>query len=141
MHSIISCSSPLIIQIEANINNSFFSESFYSIQKKLYKKGYFLYTIFPSYGDNEFELNQIQNLPKIDLQDLETNFTKNYLLQAECYFIKRKSKYSISDFILFAGFGFSSFYIDKYKQSKKFFNKSARGNLEKIYKLIKWTTT
>ena len=38
LHSIISCSSPLIIQIEANINNSFFSESFYSIQKKLYKK-------------------------------------------------------------------------------------------------------
>tara|TARA_B100000035_G_scaffold286782_1_gene271330 strand:- start:559 stop:1473 length:915 start_codon:yes stop_codon:yes gene_type:complete len=137
LHSIISCSSPLIIQIEANINNSVFTESFYSIQKKLYKKDYFLYTIFPSYGDNEFELNQIQNLPKVDLQDIETNFTKNYLLQAECYFIKKKSKYTISDFILFAGFGLSSLYLDKYKTSKKFFSKSSKRNLERIFNLIK----
>ena len=137
LQSIISCSSPLIIQIEANINNSFFSESFYSIQKILYEKGYFFYTMFPSYGDNEFELNQIQNLPKVDLQDIETNFTKNYLLQAECYFVKKKLKYTISDFILFAGFGLSSLYLDKYKKSKKFFNKSSKRNLERIFKLIK----
>tara|TARA_B100000900_G_C20551062_1_gene704761 strand:+ start:639 stop:1553 length:915 start_codon:yes stop_codon:yes gene_type:complete len=137
LQSVISCSSPLIIQIEVNINNSFLSETFYSIQKILYEKGYFFYTMFPSYGNNEFELNQIQNLPKVDLQDIETNFTKNYLLQAECYFVKKKSKYTVSDFILFAGFGLSSLCLDKYKKSKKFFNKSSKRNLERIFKLIK----
>lgn len=137
LNSIISCSSPLILQIEVNINNSFLGETFHSIHKILNKKGYFLYTLFPSYGDNEFEINQFKNLPKVNLDDIETNFTKNYLLQAECYFIKRKSKYSINDFILFSGFGLSSLYLDKYKLSKKNFNKSTREDLEKIYKLIK----
>ena len=74
---------------------------------------------------------------EVNLNDIETIFTKNYLLQAECYFIKRKSKYSINDFILFSGFGLSSLYLDKYKLSKKNFNKSTREDLEKIYKLIK----
>ena len=38
LNSVLSCSLPLIIQIEANINNSIFDQSFDSINKLLIKK-------------------------------------------------------------------------------------------------------
>ncbi len=137
LNSVLSCSLPLIVQIEANINNSIFSQSFDSINKLMVKKGYILYSLFPSYGDKAFRSNLNTNFININLEDIETNFKKQYLLQAECFYIKKKNIYSINDLLLFSGFGLTSFYLDELEKNKNKFNKSIKEKLQKIYNIIK----
>lgn len=137
LNSVLSCSLPLIIQIEANINNSIFDQSFDSINKLLIKKGYLLYSLFPSYGDKAFGSNLKTNFININLEDIETNFKKQYLLQAECFYIRKKKVYSLNDFLLFSGFGLTSFYLEQLEKSKNKFNKFTKEKLYKVYNIIK----
>lgn len=136
LNSVLSCSSPLIIQIEANINNSIFSQSFDSINKLLIKKGYMLYSLFPSYGNKTVGSNHKSNFINVNLEDIETNFKKQYLLQAECFYIRKKNVYSINNFLLFSGFGLTSFYLEQLEINKNKFNKSTKEKLKKIYNII-----
>ena len=105
LKSILTYSDPFLIQIETNINNPIFSESFYKINELLIKKGYSLYTLYPSYGYFDKDKNQMVIDNKINLNDIEINFKKNYLLQAECYYLKEIKKYNIKHYLILLGFG------------------------------------
>ncbi len=136
LNSVLSCSDPFLVQIEANINNPIFAESFASINKIMNKKNYFLYTLFPSYGDlNLTSKNNSANMD-VNLNDIETNFNKRYLLQSECYYVKKVSNYSMKNFVLASGFGLSSLFIEKLKSNKKLKFKQKK-ILKKIYNIIK----
>ncbi len=137
LNSVLSCSDPFLVQIEVNINNPIFNESFSSINSIMNKKNYFLYTLFPSYGDYNFASNQSITSNNVNLSDIETNFNKKYLLQSECYYVKNVSNYSIKNFILISGFGLSSLFLEKLKKNKKKINFQQRKILTKIYNLIK----
>ena len=53
------------------------------------KKNYFFYTLFSSYGDFDLSTNESVSDNKVNLNDIETNFSKKYLLQSECYYVKK----------------------------------------------------
>ena len=137
LNSILNCSNPFLLQIEVNINNPIFKESFNTINNILNKKNYFLYTLFPSYGDYNFSTNQTVFNNNISLNDIETNFNKQSLLQAECYYVKKKSKYSIKEFVLISGFGLSSLFLEKFNINKKILNSNQKKLLTKVYNIIK----
>ena len=54
LNSVLSCSLPLIIQIEANINNSIFDQSFDPINKLLIKKDIYYIHYFLVMGIKRF---------------------------------------------------------------------------------------
>ena len=85
LSSVLKTSDPLIVQIETNMNNSMLHESFSKINNLLIKNNYFLYTLFPSYGNVHSSKNA-----DIDLKDIELNFIKNHIVQSECYYVKKK---------------------------------------------------
>lgn len=134
--SILRCSDPFLVQIEVNINNPIFNESFSAINRIMNKKNYFLYTLFPSYGDFDILTNKSITDNKVNLNDIETNFSKKYLLQSECYYIKNISNYSFKNFVLTAGFGLTGLFLQKLNKSKKI-NLKQKNILTKIYNIIK----
>lgn len=134
--SILRCSDPFLVQIEVNINNPIFNESFSAINRIMNKKNYFLYTLFPSYGDFDLSTNKSITDNKVNLNDIETNFSKKYLLQSECYYIKNISNYSFKNFVLTAGFGLTGLFLQKLNKSKKI-NLKQKNILTKIYNIIK----
>ena len=137
LNSILSCSDPFLIQIEANMNNPIFEESFSAINSILNKKNYFLYTLFPSYGDYDFSSNQKITNNSVNLNDIETNFNKKFLLQSECYYLKKKTKYNMKQFVLISGFGLSSLFLEKFEKNKKKIGTHQRKVLSRIYNIIK----
>jgi len=136
LNSILNCSDPFLIQVEVNINNPIFMESFSSINSVLNKKNYFLYTLFPSYGEYDFSSNKKIN-NNINLNDIETNFNKKFLLQSECYYVKKIKKYNAKQFVLISGFGLSSLFLEKFEKNKKKINIQQRKLLSKVYNIIK----
>jgi FkbM family methyltransferase len=113
LNSILKCSSPFLIQIETNINNPIFSQTFNQINNILTKNDYFLYTLFPSYGSKNSDDNSVKIDNNVNLDDIEINTNKNYLLQAECYYVKKIKKYSVKNFLIILGFGLIGLYNEK----------------------------
>jgi len=136
LSSVLSCSDPFLVQIEVNINNPIFAESFMSINKLMNKRNYFLYTLFPSYGDLNLSSKNNNSNTNVNLNDIETNFNKKYTLQSECYYIKKVSNYSMKNFVLVSGFGLSSLFLEKLKENKKL-NFKQKKILTNIYNIIK----
>ena len=80
------------------------------------KKGYILYSLFPSYGDKAFRSNLNTNFININLEDIETNFKNNIYFKLNVFILKKI--YSINDLLLFSGFGLTSFYLDELEKNK-----------------------
>ena len=137
LDSILKCSDPFLIQIEVNINNPIFNESFSAINRIMMKKNYFLYTLFPSYGDFDLSTNESVSDNKVNLNDIETNFSKKYLLQSECYYVKKISNFSLKNFILTAGFGLTSLFLEKLQKNEKKIDLKQKKILKRIYNIIK----
>mgnify|MGYP001348387721 CR=1 FL=1 len=121
VNSVLKNSSPLIVQIETNINNPMLDESFSKINNSLINDGYFLYTLFPSYG--ELNLKKYNN---INLNDIELNLIKNYIVQGECYYIKRKKYYTPKDLVCIYAYGFHEYFLNILTTSVKRFSNSEK---------------
>ena len=127
LSSVLKTSNPLIVQIETNMNNSMFHESFSKINNLFLNKNYFLYTLFPSYGDSD-----LTKTLDINLKDIELNFIKNHIVQSECYYIKRKKYYTVKDLVCLSAYGFHEYFKKILNTSK---NKLTR-NEKKIFKKL-----
>jgi FkbM family methyltransferase len=128
--SVLKISNPLIVQIETNMNNSMLHQSFSKINNLLINENYFLHTLFPSYGDPDS--TKISN---INLKDIELNFIKSHIVQSECYYIKKKQKYTIKDLVCFYAYGFHEYFKKNLNKSVNKFSKSEKKilkNLENI---------
>ena len=129
--SVLKSSSPLIVQIEANINNPMLNESFSKINKLFINKEYFLYTLFPSYGEINLEKDN-----EINLADIELNLKKKNIVQAECYYIKKKKYYSIKDLVCFYCYGFHDFFLKKLNDLSNKLSKSEKKSLKYLENLL-----
>ena len=127
LSSVLKTSNPLIVQIETNINNSMFHESFSKINNLLLNKNYFLYTLFPSYGGSD-----LTKTFDINLKDIELNLIKNHIVQSECYYIKRKKYYTVKDLVCLNAYGFQEYFKKILNTSK---NKLTK-NEKKIFKKL-----
>jgi FkbM family methyltransferase len=137
LKSILKCSDPFLVQIETNINNPFFSESFTKVHNLLIKKNYFLYTLYPSYGDFNDITDSVKLNNNVNLKDIEINLKKNYLLQAECYYLKNVKNFTIKHFLIVLGFGFFGVFKNKINSKNLEVDHSAIHKLNEIYNIIK----
>ena len=133
IESVLKNSDPLIIQIEANINNPFFNETFSEINKLITSQKYFLHTLIPSYGSYDSRKKKVFNKTKeTKIYDYEYILTKNEVFQTECYYIKKKKLYSIDDLICLSGYGFIDYFEEQLRINKKKYSKIEFKILEKI---------
>ena len=130
VNSVLKISNPLIIQIETNMNTSFFHESFSKINNLLLSKNYFLYTLFPSYGVSDLTKNNV-----INLKDIELNSIKNPIVQSECYYIKKKKNYTVKDLICFCAYGFHKYFKMILNMPINRFTKNEKKVLKKLEKI------
>ena len=137
LKSILKCSDPFLVQIETNINNPFFSESFTKVHDLLVKKDYFLYTFYPSYGDFDYGAQSVKLNNNVNLEDIEINLKKNYLLQAECYYLKKVKNFKIKNFLIILGFGLFGIFKDKINLKNLKISHFEKHKLNEIYKIIK----
>lgn len=138
--SVLKNSDPLIIQIEANINNPFFNETFSEINELINSKKYFLNTLIPSYGSYDFREKKIFNkTKKTKIFDYEYKLAKNEVFQAECYYIKKKNFYTVNELICLSGFGFIDYFEKQLKKNKKKYSKNESKILQEILYIQKNT--
>jgi len=133
IESVLKHSNPLIIQVETNLNNPFFDETFSEINKLINSKKYFLNTLIPSYGSYDSKQNKIFNKSKeTKFFDYEYRLAKNELFQAECYYIKKKNFYTINELICLSGFGFIDYFEKQLRINKKRYSKNESRVLQEI---------
>ena len=138
--SVLQHSDPLIIQIETNMNNPFFDETFSEINELINSKKYFLNTLIPSYGSYDFREKKIFNKTrKTKIFDYEYKLAKNEVFQAECYYIKKKNFYTINELICLSGFGFIDYFEKQLKINKKKYSKNESKILQEILSIQKNT--
>ena len=137
LKSILRCSDPFLVQVETNINNPFFSESFTKVHDLLIKKDYFLYTFYPSYGDFDYRAQSVKLNNNVNLEDIEINIKKNYLLQAECYYLKKVKNFKIKHFLIVLGFGLFGIFNNKINLKNLKISLFEKHKLNEIYKIIK----
>lgn len=137
LNSILKCSDPFLVQVETNINNPFFSESFTKVHDLLVKKDYFLYTFYPSYGDFDYGAQSVKLNNNVNLEDIEINLKKNYLLQAECYYLKNVKNFKIKHFLIVLGFGLFGIFKNKINLKNLKISRFEKHKLNEIYKIIK----
>ncbi len=131
--SVLQHSNPLIIQIETNMNNPFFDETFSEINELINSKKYFLNTLIPSYGSYDSKEKKIFNkTKKTKIFDYEYKLAKNELFQAECYYIKKKNFYTINELICLSGFGFIDYFEKQLEINKKRYKKNESRILQEI---------
>ena len=131
LSSVLKTSDPLIVQIETNMNNSMLHESFSKINNLLIKNNYFLYTLFPSYGNVHSSKNA-----DIDLKDIELNFIKNHIVQSECYYVKKKNKYTVKDLVCFCAYGLREYFKKILNISINRLTENEKKNFKKLEKII-----
>ena len=135
-NSIIKNFSPLIFQIETNVNNNIFEKSFLEIQNLLNNKNYILYSILPIYGNYDPILKEfIVSNNKVNFFDPEFNINKKSISQIECYFVKKKKKYSLKDLICFSAFGIIDMFYEQISSKNIKISKKIKKKLIEIYKI------
>ena len=111
--SLLKYSRPMLIEVETNLNNEVYPNTFDHINLLLKKKGYKLvtaYSIFKKTKKNKTNSSY-------DVGNYDNPISRSNLEQFECIYIKEKSKYSIKDFIILIGYGLS-------QEAKIIFDKS-----------------
>ena len=135
LNSILEKNSPLIIQVETNLNNDVLNETFLNTQNLLFKKKYNLYTILPHYGYYSFiKKKYIATNKKVNLSDLEFNINKTKTAQVECYFIKKR-RYTIKDIVSLSAYGFNEVLEEIYYNKKFKTNTLIKKIIERIFKV------
>lgn len=133
LKSILKSNSPLIIEIEANFDNSAFGDTFTKIHNLLSKK-YILETVFPTYKSFQNRFNS--HLRNFRVGSYASPTYRNPITQMDCYYILKKKNYNIQDLLLLLGYGF----IDKanlvFSKLKDELNPKHKENIHKILKIL-----
>ncbi len=111
--SLLKYSRPMLIEVETNLNNEVYPNTFDHVNLILKKKGYKLvtaYSIFKKTKKNKTNSSY-------DIGNYDNPVSRSNLEQFECIYIKEKSKYSIKDFTILIGYGLS-------QEAKIIFDKS-----------------
>ena len=134
-NSIIKNFSPLIFQIETNVNNDIFEKSFLKIQNLLNNNEYKLYSILPVFGNFDPTLKEfIVSNNNVNFFDPEFNINKRSVSQIECYFVKKK-RYSLKDLICFSAFGIIDLFYEQINSKNIKVSKKIKKKLIEIYKI------
>jgi FkbM family methyltransferase len=133
LKSILKSNSPLIIEIEANFNNSVFGDTFTEIHNFLSKK-YMLETAFPTYKSFQNRFNS--HLRNFRVGSYASPTYRNPITQMDCYYILKKKHYDINDLLLFLGYGFVDMANQVFLKLKNELNQKQKENFLKILEIL-----
>ena len=129
INSILKDTNPLLIEVETNLNNEIYPNSFNEINTKLRKKNYKLVTAYPVFKATK--KNNFKN-SSFEIGNYDNPIIRLPLEQFECIYIKEKKIYDIKDVSILLGYGLLYEVKDLLRQSRIKTRKNITLKLKKI---------
>ena len=126
--SLVKYSKPMLIEVETNLNNEVYPNTFDQINLILRKKGYRLVTAYSIF--KKTKKNKVNS--SYDIGNYDNPISRSTLEQFECIYIKNKSKYNIKDLTILIGYGLSQEAKKILEKSKIICSKFEKNQINKI---------
>ena len=130
--SVLKSSNPLLIEVETNLNNEIYPNSFNKINSLLIQKKYRLVTAYPIF----LKTGRSDAKQPFKKGNYDNPIIRNPLEQFECIYIKDKKKYDAKDLSIFLGYGLLNEVINFMRKSKNTLSNVQKQYLEDAIKKL-----